>query len=215
MGFYAIYEQLRQHFGPKDWWPADTAFEVMVGAILTQNTAWTNVEKAIRNLRSADSLDPQIICALPHEKLARLIRPSGYYNIKTRRLQAWCNWYLEYGGYEALDKLPTPELRAEVLSVYGIGPETADDIVLYAFNRPVFVIDAYTRRIFSRLGLIAGDESYDDLSALFEQELPTNTALFNEYHALIVNQAKHICQKKPRCEQCPLAPDCLFFTGRH
>ncbi len=208
-----IYDDLKSHFGPKDWWPGDTAIEVMIGAILTQNTAWTNVEKAIVNLKAVDALDAQAIDGLPQDELAQLIKPSGYYNMKAKRLQAYCRWYIEQGGFEALDQLSTDDMREALLKVYGIGPETADDIVLYAFNRPVFVIDAYTRRIFSRLGHIGGDENYDELRTLFESTLGPDVPVFNEYHALIVNHAKDFCRKKPLCGECPLAPNCRHFSG--
>lgn len=211
----AIYAVLLSHFGQKNWWPAETAFEVMIGAILTQNTAWKNVEKAIDNLKKADSLSADAINRLSQEQLAQLIRPSGYYNMKAKRLQAFCYWYTGQGGYAAIDQLQTAEMRQALLNVYGIGPETADDIALYAFHRPVFVIDAYTRRIFSRLGHIRGDEDYDELRLMFEHALGPDVPVFNEYHALIVDHAKVYCRKRPLCEQCPLAPDCKYFTGRH
>lgn len=212
-GLRKIYRDLKSHFGAKDWWPADTAFEVMVGAILAQNTAWTNVEQAITNLKMAHALDAPVIDTMSHEELASLIRPSGYYNIKSKRLKAYCSWYLQQGGYDRLNSLSTEQLRSRILRVYGVGSETADDIVLYAFNRPVFVIDTYTRRIFSRLGLIQGDEDYDDLRLIFETELGSDVPLFNEYHALIVNHAKSYCRKKPHCGSCPLAPNCTYFNG--
>ena len=202
-----IYDTLYRNYGPQHWWPADTPFEVMVGAILTQNTAWSNVERAIANLRENRCLTAEQIIATPAEQLARWLKPSGYFNIKARRLQNYCRWYLDQGGRDALSKRDTPILRTQLLSVNGIGPETADDILLYAFERPVFVIDAYTRRLFSRLGTIRGDEDYETLRALFENELGTgngSTALFNEYHALIVRHAKEVCGKQPCCNDCIL-----------
>ena len=213
MSFSQIYDTLYQHYGPQHWWPGETPFEVMVGAILTQNTAWSNVEKAIVNLKSCDVLKPQAIVSSPDERLAEWLRPSGYFNIKARRLKNYCRWYLEQGGYDALNLLETNELRHRVLSVNGVGPETADDIVLYAFNRPVFVIDAYTRRLFSRLGLIAGDEGYEHLRHTIESALdsrPEKVRLFNELHALIVNHAKDVCRKRPLCAQCCLSIRCTF-----
>lgn len=209
----AIYQRLSEHFGPRSWWPADTVFEVMVGAILTQNTAWSNVVKAMDNLKAADCLHAESIDALPQDTLARLIRPSGYYNMKAKRLKAYCRWYLQQGGFDSINAMPTDAMREAILGVYGVGPETADDIVLYAFNRPVFVIDAYTRRIFSRLGLLDGSQTYEELKRYFEDALPAEPALFNEYHALIVIHGKSYCRKKPLCEQCPLAMDCDYFKG--
>ena len=153
-----VYRKLHTAYGPQHWWPGDTAFEIMVGAVLTQNTAWTNVEKAIANLKRAHALTPEAIVKAPHRQLATWLKPSGYFNIKAKRLKAMCRWLGEQGGVRKLSKFSTHDLRARLIAVYGIGPETAADIVLYAFTRPVFVIDAYTRRIFSRLGLIKGEE---------------------------------------------------------
>ncbi len=201
-----IYDILFRYYGPQHWWPADTPFEVMIGAILTQNTAWSNVEKAIANLREQRCLEPQSIIDTPVERLAEWIRPSGYFNIKAKRLQNFCRWYLQQRGWEKLSLRNTGELRRALLSVNGIGPETADDILLYAFERPVFVIDAYTRRLFSRLGVIEGNESYEELRTRFETELGTDDPqLFNEYHALIVRHAKEACSKRPACHRCCLA----------
>lgn len=211
--FQEIYKSLREHHGPQDWWPGDTTFEIMVGAILTQNTAWTNVEKAINNLKKANALDPEIISQAHHKRLASWLKPSGYFNIKAKRLRAMCRWLLEQGGEGALKKNKTRDLRNALLDVYGIGPETADDILLYAFDRPVFVIDAYTRRIFSRLGLVEGDEHYENLQELFEKTLGKDAELFNEYHALIVIHGKDICRTKPKCEQCCLSNACKNKTN--
>ncbi len=208
-----IYQRLSEHFGPRNWWPADTAFEVMVGAILTQNTAWINVVKAMDSLKAADCLSAESIDTLPQDTLARLIRPSGYYNMKAKRLKAYCSWYLQQGGFDSINAMPTDAMRETILSVYGVGPETADDIVLYAFNRPVFVIDSYTRRIFSRLGLVDGSKTYEELRQYFESRLPAEPALLNEYHALIVIHGKNYCRKRPLCDQCPLAIDCGYFQG--
>ncbi len=204
----SVYKKLHAIHGPQDWWPGDTPFEIMVGAILTQNTAWTNVEKAIANLKRARALSPQKILTTPQPMLARWLKPSGYFNVKARRLRAYCLWLMQQGGIKQLAKMSTPELRAALLSVHGIGPETADDILLYAFDRPVFVIDAYTRRLFQRLGLIEGKEAYETLRALFESTLKTDVALFNEYHALIVIHAKDTCRKRPLCAECCLAGAC-------
>ncbi len=204
-----VYNMLYRHYGPRGWWPGDGPFEVMVGAVLTQNTAWTNVERAINNLKDADSLSPEAITAVHFKRLARWLQPSGYFNIKAKRLRAFCNWYLEQGGFARLRQLTTPVLRKRLLSVNGIGPETADDILLYAFGRRVFVIDAYTRRIFQRLGLIAGDESYEGLRSWFEAGLRrVDVQVFNEYHALIVHHGKHVCRTRPACETCCLRRRC-------
>jgi endonuclease-3 related protein len=180
----------------------------MVGAVLTQNTAWTNVEKAIANLKSAKALSPQAIAAAPHRRLAAWLKPSGYFNVKAQRLRAFCQWLIRNGGVKRIARLPTEVLRTELLQVHGVGPETADDILLYAFNRPVFVIDAYTRRLFQRLGLIQADEAYETLRGLFEKSLATDAQLFNEYHALIVVHAKDVCRPRPRCAACKLGPLC-------
>lgn len=207
-----VYQALYQCHGPQHWWPGETPFEVMVGAILTQNTAWSNVERAIVNLKRAASLDAAAILAAPHEQLAAWLKPSGYFNIKARRLRNFCAWYLEQGGLEALSRLDTHTLRSALLAVNGIGPETADDILLYALQRPVFVIDAYTRRLFARLGLTSGAESYEALRALVEDGLEqagqATLQRYNEYHALIVMHAKNVCRPRPRCTACCLAAMC-------
>lgn len=211
--FRTVYQQLFKHYGPQHWWPGDTPFEIMVGAVLTQNTAWTNVEKAIVNLRDRDCLDAERIMALTPARLAALIRPAGYFNVKAKRLRNFCAWYLAIGAEQGMAALDDKSLRHALLSVNGIGPETADDILLYACDRPVFVIDAYTRRIFSRLGLVAGDESYEQLRQIFEKGLARGShheriKLFNEYHALIVRHGKDVCKTKPRCASCCLRKGC-------
>lgn len=208
LNFENVYELLREQHGPQQWWPADSVFEVMVGAVLTQNTAWSNVEKAIANLKQAKTLTLQRMVNMPLDSLAQLIRPSGYYNLKAKRLQAYCQWLDKKGGVESLKDIETKVLREELLTVYGVGPETADDILLYALDRPVFVIDAYTRRIFSRLGLVDGDERYDDLRLAFEGELERKIELYGEYHALIVSHGKDVCRKSPLCNTCLLARHC-------
>jgi endonuclease-3 related protein len=202
-----IYQRLLDRYGAQHWWPADTPFEVMVGAVLTQNTAWSNVEKAIDNLKSMDRLSLDSLLAMKSESLATLIRPAGYFNIKAQRLLSLCRFLQQYPALEALD---TDMLRKRLLSVHGIGPETADDILLYAFSRPVFVIDAYTRRLFSRLGLIRHDHGYENLRTGFETALQRDSSLFNEYHALIVVHAKAHCRTKPICMDCPLIELCLY-----
>nr|VFJ75616.1 MAG: DNA-3-methyladenine glycosylase III [Candidatus Kentron sp. FW] len=206
----SVYHTLEEYYGSQDWWPGDSPFEIMVGAILTQNTAWANVEKAIGNLKKAAYLGADEIVALPLPDLADLIRPSGYFNVKAKRLQHFCKWYTEQGKYDRLSRFGTSSLRNALLSVHGIGPETADDILLYAFERPTFVIDTYTRRIFSRLNILDGDLPYEILRSIIEGALPTDCRLFNEYHALIVRHGKDICRKRPWCESCCLRPNCTF-----
>jgi endonuclease-3 related protein len=203
-----VFRRLLRVHGPQHWWPGETPFEIMVGAILTQNTSWTNVERAIDALSAAGMLDPQQIVAARKMRVARLIRPSGYFNLKAERLRAYCRWYLEHGGYPRLRRWSTDRLRRALLAVHGVGPETADDILLYAFGRPVFVIDAYTRRLFSRLGQLDGSAPYDTLRLGFESTLGPDEALFNQYHALIVAHAKDVCRPKPRCTVCCLAGRC-------
>jgi endonuclease-3 related protein len=212
----ATYRSLLSSFGAQYWWPADSPFEIMVGAILAQNTAWTNVERAIANLVERDKLDAASIVRARNDHLAGWLRPSGYFNIKAARLKNFCRWYLEQGGFPVLSCLPTQALRGSLLSVNGVGHETADDMLLYAFERPVFVIDAYTRRLFSRLGYVTGNENYDELRLAIEAQLDPDVALFNEYHALIVRHGKSICRVKPRCMDCVLSPVCPAAdnTGR-
>lgn len=204
-----IYRGMLDHYGPQHWWPGETAFEVMVGAILTQNTAWRNVEQAIGNLKRADLLAADRILGCPDADLAQLLRPAGYFNIKTTRLKNLCR-LLHDVGFQPLGKLSTGDLRRKLLAVKGVGPETADSILLYAFQRPVFVIDAYTRRVFSRFGLVSGAEGYEELRARFEGALPPSEAVYNEYHALIVQHAKEVCRVKPECRRCILAPECSY-----
>lgn len=213
MTFKQVFNKLSKQYGPQYWWPADTPFEVMVGAVLTQNTAWTNVEKALANLKINHSLTAESIVNASPEKLGQWLRPSGYFNIKAKRLRNFCDWYISHGGYQKLKSWPTDQLRHGLLSVNGIGLETADDILLYAFKRPVFVIDAYTRRLFSRLGIINGGESYEDLRALFERKLETDAQLFGEYHALIVSHGKGVCKKAPLCGECVLAKRCMAIES--
>ena len=197
-----VYQRLFGAYGDQSWWPADSSFEVMVGAVLTQNTAWTNVEKAIENLKHADSLTLEGLLALPDEALAQLIRPSGYFNIKAKRLKNLCLWLAENGGEPKLAAVDTGALRLSLLQVNGVGPETADDILLYAFARPVFVIDTYTRRLFTKLCLIQGTEPYEDLRQIFEAELEADVSLFKQYHALVVRHAREKCQQTADCRHC-------------
>ncbi len=206
-----LYEGLLTLYGRQQWWPADTSFEVMLGAILTQNTQWSNVEKAIVLLKQRINLYPEALLSLSSADLESCLKPSGYFRIKTQRLQNYCRWYLAEGGYGGLDQLATPELREQLLKVKGIGPETADDILLYAFHRPVFVIDAYTRRLLQRLDLIQGQENYEYCRQLFETQLPKNVDLYQQYHALIVMHAKKHCLKtKPVCFGCCLPAVCVY-----
>lgn len=200
-----IYQRLYACFGPQRWWPAESPFEVMVGAILTQNTSWSGVEKAIANLKKSGVLTPAKLSGLPEKKLARVIRPAGYFNLKAKRLRNFLGYYRRAGGINSLRKLDTPVLRRRLLSLNGIGPETADSMLLYALNRPVFVADAYTKRIFSRHRLLSQDAVYQDTQNLFMQNLKKQVKLFNEYHALLVRLGKEFCLKtRPRCEGCPL-----------
>ncbi len=244
LSFTQIYERLFKRYGPQYWWPAKTPFEVIVGAILTQSTAWTNVEKAIENLRQAKALTPEALQSIPEKELAALIHSCGYYNVKARKLKAFVDWF--GGQYDfSLKKMFSGDfvkLREELLGVYGIGEETADSILLYAGNKPIFVIDAYTRRIIDRLGLspATGEKigrndssnwipafagmtsergevnrkgmdiyhSYSAYQKFFMANLPPDTALFNEYHALLVRLGKEQCRKKPVCVGCCLRGEC-------
>jgi endonuclease III related protein len=205
-----VYDRLLAHRGPLSWWPGESAFEIAIGAILTQNTAWTNVEKALAQLRERGLLSFAALHSLSIAELAPLIRSAGYHNVKARRIRAFLEFLdREYGGRMASMRRDDLEvLRAKLLGVSGIGPETADCIVLYAAGLPTFVVDAYTRRIFSRLGMIRGDEPYDTLRERFEASLPRDAALFNEYHAQIVMLGKDACRKEPRCAACPLLGLC-------
>ncbi len=201
-----IYQLLFEHFGPQHWWPGETRFEIITGAILTQNTNWANVEKAIKNLKSADLLVPEKLYRIDLSRLAELIRPAGYYNIKAKRLKNFTNWLFEnYGGELAnLENVDTGRLRAELLSIKGVGRETADSILLYALDRPVFVVDAYTARIAFRHGLIEPQADYEQLRELFQSNLHQDSKLFNEYHALLVRLGKEFCRPKAKCPDCPL-----------
>jgi endonuclease-3 related protein len=204
-----LYGALHARFGPQHWWPARSRFEVAVGAVLTQHTAWTGVERAIANLRSEGQLDPARLAALPAGRLGRLIRPAGTYRVKARRLRALVEFLLSrFGGkIERLGRAPLPELRAELLRVRGIGPETADSILLYAAGRPVFVVDAYARRVLSRHRIVPRGIGYEALRGLLEAHLPGDPRLFNEYHALLVAVGKRYCRSAPRCAGCPLRFD--------
>ena len=202
-----IYKKLYSRFGEQNWWPAKTKLEVIIGAVLTQNTAWPNVEKAINNLRQKSLLSLEKISKVKINRIANLIRPAGYFNIKAKRLKNVLDFvWQRYGGnLRNMQRSDTLELRGQLLGVNGVGPETADSILLYAFNKPVFVVDAYTKRIFSRLKIVSDNSSYEDIQKIFINNLATDTGLFNEYHALIVKLGKDYCKKsKPRCGECPI-----------
>ena len=201
------YEAMSVALGPMRWWPARTPFEVIVGAILTQSTAWGNVERAIANLRAARLLTPAAMNRVRVARLAELVRPSGYFRQKAKKLKAFVRFLqTRYGGsLKRMFATPTAELREKLLAVHGIGPETADSILLYAGNHPVFVVDAYTHRIFGRHGITDGKPDYEKVRALIEGAIPRQVELFNEFHALIVNTGKNWCRKSaPRCDGCPL-----------
>jgi endonuclease-3 related protein len=208
-----IFDRLAAHFGPLHWWPAETPFEVVVGAILTQNTAWTNVELAIAGLKAAGVLRPEGLRELARDRLEELIRPAGFFRQKARRLQLFvAHLFARCGGdLRSLLAGPLRDVRAELLSLEGIGPETADSILLYAGEHPTFVVDAYTRRLFTRLGILHGTEGYEQIRSLFMVALPEEADLFNEYHALIVEECKTFCRKNtPLCPSCPLLSKCPF-----
>lgn len=203
---FRVYAALKKAYGHQKWWPGDTPFEVMIGAILTQNTAWTNVEKAILNLKKAKKLSFAALCRISKEKLAQLIRPAGYFNIKADRLKCFMAFLdRECGGdLSELKRSTMPVLRDKLLAVKGVGPETADSILVYALGKTSFVIDAYTQRIFSRHGLVKGHETYHRWREIFTWALPKSLDLYNDFHAQIVRTGKEHCRKVPRCEGCPL-----------
>jgi endonuclease-3 related protein len=210
-----VYRALLRHYGPQGWWPGRTPFEVAVGAILTQNTAWTNVEKAIARLRREGLLTPRAMSAAPHARLAAAIRPAGYFNVKALRLRRFLTFLngRYSGSLRRLFRLPARRLRVELLGVNGIGPETADSIILYAAGKRAFVVDAYTRRLFSRLGSLPDDADYQATQAYLTARLPRRTSLYNEFHALVVAHAKRFCRTRPRCPECPLRGACAHAGG--
>jgi len=224
-----VYETLLKKFGPQGWWPIASEYrkgdystprntaeaeEICVGAILTQNTAWKNVEKALECLRAKNLLSLDAIATAKPKEIAECVRSSGYYNQKTKKLKAFAEFAEQNRGLGKLFALPTEELRTKLLTVKGIGPETADSIVLYAAKKPKFVVDAYTKRIFSRLGLLDEKASYDEFQRLFESRLAPDCMVFNEFHALLVELAKRNCLKKePLCSECPLAKQCAYAEG--
>jgi endonuclease III related protein len=204
-----VYGAMSTRLGPMRWWPAKTPFEVIVGAILTQNTAWTNVERAIEKLRKERVLSMAAVEKIPVARLGRLIRSSGYFRQKAKKLKAFVRFVRnQFGGsLKRMFAVPTMELREKLLGVHGIGPETADSILLYAGNHPIFVVDAYTRRIMTRHGILNEKNTYDEIRTHFEKNLPQHARLYNEYHALIVNTGKYWCRtKNPICAECPLGP---------
>jgi endonuclease-3 related protein len=202
----AVYEILRGAFGHRDWWPAQTPFEVIVGAILTQNTNWTNVEKAIGRLQEAGLLDPHALAACGSERLQEAIRPSGYFRQKAARLRRVAEWLIERcdGDIPALETVPTEQLREDLISLRGVGPETADSILLYALGRPVFVVDTYTFRVMGRHGLAEPECGYHGLQDLFHSHLPVDVGLYGDFHAQFVEVGKRFCRPQPRCDECPL-----------
>ncbi len=210
----AIYDKLLANYGPQHWWPARDRFEVIVGAILTQSAAWTNVEKSIDNLRAAKALSPEALRRLPRAEITKLIHPCGYYNAKALKLKSFADWLGQHykDNLDTLFENGTEQARRQLLSIYGIGQETADSIMLYAGNKPVFVVDAYTRRIISRIGLAPDRDSYAAYQALFMAGLPPDAGMFNEYHALLVYLAKNICRPEPLCPQCCLGDVCKFHS---
>ncbi len=201
-----IYSILYSAFGPQRWWPGETPFEIAVGAILTQNTNWGNVEKAIKNIKKDKSLSARALHEMPNKRLASLIKPTGYFNIKAKRLKEFLSFLVNHykGSMKPMKTEETYALREKLLNVNGIGPETADSILLYALEKPVFVIDAYTKRVLQRHKLASEKATYHELQELFHKNLPTDVELFNEYHALFVRLGKEYCKPKPKCEGCPL-----------
>jgi endonuclease-3 related protein len=201
-----IYNTLYNYFGPRHWWPGDTPFEIAVGAILTQNTNWANVEKAILNLKKNKTLNAWALHKMPRAGLAALIRPAGYYNVKAKRLKNFLAFLADNykGNMSRMKSGDLSVLRAELLAVNGVGPETADSILLYALEKPVFVIDAYTKRILQRHGIVSGNVTYHEMQEIFHENLTREVQLYNEYHALFVMLGKDYCRPKPKCRGCPL-----------
>ena len=211
-----VYDRLFVMYGPQNWWPAESSFEVIVGAVLVQNTNWGNVEKAIENLKSQYLLSPEAIENLSEEELAEVIRPAGAYRIKAGRLRQICAWLHEHAGLEALERWATEDLRDSLLRVRGIGRETADAILCYAFDRPVFVVDAYALRLFDRLGLYSATESgsdYEGLHKFVQAKIGEDAPTLNEFHALIVKHSKEICKREPQCNSCGFASVCEWAQG--
>lgn len=205
-----VYKRLRACYGHQHWWPGETPFEVAVGAVLTQNTTWKNVEKAIAALKAATALDHKAIMAMSYEQLAMLIKPAGYFNVKARRLKALVSFLTSEcnGDPLVLASLGLEKARRMLLQVHGIGRETADSILLYASGMPIFVVDAYTRRVFGRIGILDPTADYDHIRALFESALPLDVDLYNDYHAQIVVHGKEVCRKRPYCDRCVISSLC-------
>lgn len=201
-----IFFKLYSFYGPQKWWPGDTPFEIAIGAILTQNTNWSNVQKAIENLKKEGILSPEGLNKISDKRLSQLIKPSGYYNLKTKRIRAFLDFLFDHchGSLKMIKNKKTSKLRELLLSIYGIGPETADSILLYALEKPVFVVDAYTKRVLSRHNILNHDASYEEYQNLFHNELGPDVQLYNEYHALFVKVGKDYCKPKPLCADCPL-----------
>jgi endonuclease III related protein len=197
-----IFHRLLSAFGPRYWWPGDSSLEVMVGAILTQNTSWRNVEKAITNMKDRGVLDMARLAQIDERELAEIIRPAGFYNVKSRRLKALIAGFRRI--FDGAAAMTTLALRDSLLAVNGVGPETADSILLYALDRPVFVVDAYTRRFLGNHGLYHGNYDYHEVQKFFMDNLPEDTYVFNEFHALVVCLCQRHCKKKPDCPSCPL-----------
>jgi endonuclease-3 related protein len=214
-GARRLFDRLLAAHGPQRWWPGESEFEIAVGAILVQRTAWHNAAVAIARLAEARLLEPSAIAALERQRLQRLIRSAGFFRQKSRTLQAFCDWLVGAGGFAALRDRPTATVRAELTALRGIGPETADSILLYALERPVFVIDAYARRVFSRTGLMPEAErvSYGALGDWTRARFPADARLLNEFHALLVAHGKAWYRQRPACGQCPLAESCAYAEG--
>ncbi|WP_425397267.1 endonuclease III domain-containing protein [Aeoliella sp.] len=201
-----LYEEMFSAFGPQQWWPGETPLEVVIGAVLVQNTAWRNVERAIENLKQHDLIDVERLYAVKPSRLERLIQPAGYFRVKARRLRNVLEFLVDEhdASLDRLFELPLEEARTQLLAVNGVGPETADSILLYAGEMPKFVVDAYTRRVLLRHGWLAPPAKYETMQKFFEARLPEDVPLYNEYHALIVRVGNQYCRAKPNCEECPL-----------
>ena len=206
--------RLAAAYGPQRWWPAHEPFEMMAGALLVQRTSWRNAGRAVARLRSADVISPEALSRIQIHEIEALIRPAGTFRTKAARLQGLARWYVEVGGVAALAELPTPTLRARLLERPGIGPETADDILVYAFERPVFVVDTYARRILSRCGWARGDEPYDTFANAILREIGPDASTLGEFHALLVEHGKQHCRPVPHCTGCPLAERCNTASDR-
>jgi endonuclease III related protein len=206
----AVYEALFRAYGAQGWWPAEKPFEVMIGAVLTQRTSWRNVELALANLRNEGLIDPETLHRRRLHELEQAVRPAGFFRQKAARLHALCRWLDGHGGFVAAARQSDGDLRDGLLAVKGIGPETADVITLYAFRRRVFVVDAYFRRVFSRIGMIEGSEPYDVLRMNVQRAMSATSDIYGEFHALIVTHAKERCRAVPQCDACTLNAVCDY-----